>query len=61
MIGLSSTMDNLAACWSVLFSGKRYPEGVVVVWPDAEGTEGAGGNVFGVLIFYFNKYKIYLR
>jgi hypothetical protein len=54
-------MDNLAACWSVLFSGKRYPEGVVVVWPDAEGAEGAGGNVFGVLIFYFNKYKIYLR
>ena len=40
-MGLSSTMDNFAACCNVVFSGNLYPLGVAAAVDAAAGAEPA--------------------
>jgi hypothetical protein len=53
-MGLSSTMDNLAACWSVVCSGSLYPPGKTLAEAGVVGVLA----VAGLLIYMeYIKYK----
>jgi hypothetical protein len=51
-MGLSSTMESFAACCRVVFSGKRYPFGVVTGAVEAV-EEGPPAVLFCAILFIY--------
>jgi hypothetical protein len=52
-MGLSSTMESFAACCRVVFSGKRYPFGVVTGAVEEGAEEGPPAVLFCAILFIY--------